>query len=663
MKEKRGRGVLLILLLAVASLMGLEAKEPKPVYREGEALVIYRENASASLSTLGHVKYFKALSAHLGKNMALIRSEKSTKALLESLKNNPDVLSASPNYRRQATAIPDDTNFTQLWAMQNTGQTVNGISGTAGADINATAAWDLSTGDSDIVVAVIDTGVNYYHEDLKDNMWVNEAELNGQPGVDDDNNGYVDDIYGYDFAADNDGNNDPDPMDIYGHGTHVSGTIGGVGDNANGVTGVNWRVKIMALKAMRPNLGLYDSDITEAINYILTMKDAGVNIVAVNASYGGYGGSDSDPMKDTIDTLGDAGILFVAAAGNESNDNDGSNPSYPASYSCDNIIAVAATDQNDKLASYSNYGATTVDLGAPGSNILSTVPGCDYTPASGDLFYDDMEKGSDNWSAESPWAITEEEYKSPTHSWSDSPNGDYANNEESNLTLAKNIDLSGETPGDLCMGFWIKQDLEENYDYLYVDISRDGGASWKTVRMLTGTEDGRYLAFKVPESYYTDQFRVRFRIVTDGDTTADGVYIDDVGVGTGTANAYAYYWGTSMATPHVTGAVALVSAYHSDFNSSQIKDQILGTVTPLSSLDGKVLTGGRLNLGNALAGTVSDDNGTADDDNTTDDGGTSSGGGGGGCTYRQDPGGMDPLLLLLMLSALLYYPLRRKKLL
>jgi len=252
---------------------------------------------------------------------------------------SPDVLYVEPNYKRWLCVLPNDPNFPNLWAMHNTGQT----GGNVDADIDAPEAWDIETGDPCVIVAVIDTGVDYEHPDLADNIWVNEEELNGDPNVDDDGNGYIDDIYGYDFggADGNDPNSwDNDPMDFYGHGTHVAGTIGAVGDNSEGVTGVCWDVSIMALKFFADDgTGGYVSDEIEAIEYARVM---GAHVI--NASFGGY--FDSQAEYDAIAAADANGILFVAGAGNNSYSND-IFPFYPSSYDLENIISVMATDHAD----------------------------------------------------------------------------------------------------------------------------------------------------------------------------------------------------------------------------------------------------------------------------------------------------------------------------
>ena len=293
------------------------------------------------------------------------------------LKRSANILYAELNYKLELAIIPNDTRFSELWGMNNTGQ----AGGTIDADIDAPEAWNLRTGSSSVVVAVIDTGVDYTHPDLTANMWHNPGEIPNN-GIDDDSDGFIDDYYGCD-TGDNDGN----PMDdsaAAGHGTHVSGTIGAVGSNAVGVAGVCWHVNIMAVKIADANGVLWLNAAIQGIQYA-TSKHANV----MNASWGGYfSQGNSQGLYDAIAAARDAGILFVAAAGNDNLDNDTTLPPFnPSSYNLDNIISVMATTNTDGQAYYSNYGLTSVDIGAPGGaqqyegdqrGILSTLPGNQY---------------------------------------------------------------------------------------------------------------------------------------------------------------------------------------------------------------------------------------------------------------------------------------------
>ena len=285
-------------------------------------------------------------------------------------RNDPRIEYIEPNYRVWAVeTIPNDSSFSQLWGLHNTGQT----GGTSDADINAVDAWDIQTG-TDVLIGVIDTGVDWTHEELADNIWTNPGEIPDN-GIDDDGNGYIDDVRGWDFV-----NKDNDPMDDNGHGTHVAGTIAAVGNNGIGVVGVSWSAQIMPLKFLGADGSGITSDAILAIEYAMMMSAK-----LTNNSWGSSGFSQA--LYNAIAVSGNANILFIAAAGNGGDDNIGDDndqdPHYPSSYDLDNIISVASTNHNDAKSSFSNFGFTSVDLGAPGSSILSTVPGDTYSFLSG----------------------------------------------------------------------------------------------------------------------------------------------------------------------------------------------------------------------------------------------------------------------------------------
>jgi hypothetical protein len=293
---------------------------------------------------------------------------------LQVYRDADGILYAEPNYRRKyGSTFPNDPNFAQLWGMHNIGQ----AGGTPDTDIDALEAWDIHTGSTDIIVAVLDSGVDYNHPDLAVNMWTNEAELNGDPNVDDDGNGYVDDVYGYDF-----GSGDGDPMDEHssGHGTRCAGIIGAIGNNNEGLTGVCWNVKIMAVKI---SIGSSGPTLAAEVNGIEYAIQMGTNVLNLSAG----GGESAQSEKDAIEAADANGLLFVTIADNYGVDID-STPVYPASYDLGNIIAVMATDANDDRSIWSqryssNWGANSVDLAAPGSNIWSCVPEGGYKSGYG----------------------------------------------------------------------------------------------------------------------------------------------------------------------------------------------------------------------------------------------------------------------------------------
>jgi subtilisin family serine protease len=286
----------------------------------------------------------------------------------ENLRRLPFVAYAHPNYVIAAVQLPDDEYFAEQWALHNTGQdSLFGAfaGGTADADVDWPEAWTARIG-SGAVVAVLDTGIDYRHTDLQANVWQNAAEAGGSAGIDDDGNGYVDDLRGWDFA-----NNDNGPLDGHGHGTHVAGTIGAVANNTRGVAGVMWNGKVMALKILDDNgYGLL-SDAVDALQYAVAQG------ARVSNNSWGYSEvlpeeeADHNALRDAIAAAGSQGHLFVAAAGNDGINTDFA-PHFPSSFNLDNIIAVTATDNNDQLAWFASFGPATVDLAAPGDYVFST---------------------------------------------------------------------------------------------------------------------------------------------------------------------------------------------------------------------------------------------------------------------------------------------------
>ncbi|MEW6212764.1 MAG: S8 family peptidase, partial [Acidobacteriota bacterium] len=321
----------------------------------------------------------EALGSSLIDRLFVIKLDEGTQvedALLEA-RSNPLVEYAEPDYYLRHTAMPNDSFFDRQWGLFNTGAS----SGKAGADIGATQAWDFTQGSDNIVVAVIDTGIDLSHADLAPNAWMNPGEVAGN-SIDDDGNGFVDDTRGWNFV---DKNNDTGPAFDF-HGTHVAGTVGASGNNSQGVTGVAWRVKLMALKFISGRAGK-TSHAVRAINYAVAQRRAGQNVRVINASWGGEG--DSESLREAIAAAGNAGILFVCAAGNGGEDFRGDDnddlPFFPSQLSDEmsNVISVAALDRSDNLASFSNFGHSTVSLGAPGVEVMSTLPGGNYGQLNG----------------------------------------------------------------------------------------------------------------------------------------------------------------------------------------------------------------------------------------------------------------------------------------
>lgn len=386
-------------LLGISTLAmatGLAAAEAP--YVPGEIIVKFKEGRgnfflkSKNYSSLG-IKGQREIKLSYDRLSVLkISSDKSIVSTLTALKNNPDIEFAEPNFIYKVDPIkeknlltkrvqkspfedfsavsPDDPDFGKLWGMRNTGSNEpKGKVGIEGADINALKAWEITKGSRAIRIAVIDTGVDYNHPDLKSNMWINSKEIPNN-GIDDDGNGYIDDIYGYDFA-----NNDSDPMDGNGHGTHCSGTIGAVHNNQTGVSGVMADVSIMAIKFLGDDGSGSLEGALKAIDYAVMM-----DVDLMSNSWGG--GGRSEALYEAIKRASEKGIIFTAAAGNSTSNND-SKPAYPASYQLPNIVSVAALTAQNELASFSSYGKGSVHIAAPGHNILSTISGGKYDVFSG----------------------------------------------------------------------------------------------------------------------------------------------------------------------------------------------------------------------------------------------------------------------------------------
>ena len=329
----------------------------------GEVIVKYRANVTRARRALvrGILPSVDRVDA-----LSLIGAEcvrfsgMTTEEAIAALSADPAVEYAQPNHVFHVDAVPNDPSFTSLWAMKNTGQG----GAFAGDDIDATLAWDLTTGDPEMKIGVIDSGVDWTHPDLAANIWTNPGEIPGN-FEDDDGNGYVDDVHGYDFV-----NGDGDPMDDYFHGTHVAGTIGAVGDNGIGVTGVCWRCKIVPIKFINSAGAGTESAAIAALQYALT-----VGVRLTNNSWGGMSGGQA--LLDAIDACGAAGQLFVNSAGNTRWNIDAV-LTYPQCYASPYIVTVAATDGRDLMSTFSCWGPTQVDLGAPGSLIYSCRPGNTY---------------------------------------------------------------------------------------------------------------------------------------------------------------------------------------------------------------------------------------------------------------------------------------------
>jgi len=590
------------------------AYEPKDEYVPGEVLVLL----SADVDRSGEVSAAEDLSGveaavdgQIERRVVFSRGKEVLRVKLPDGKSVGEaiaenwgardrrILVVEPNYRVRAARIPNDPRFPQLWGMHNTGQT----GGTEDADIDAPEAWDVATGvpeTSDVIVGIIDTGIDYLHPDLAANMWVNPGEIPGN-GIDDDGNGYKDDVYGYDFFQE-----DGDPSDAYGHGTHCAGTIAGVGDNGLGVAGVNWRCKVMAIRFLDASGYGNTGDAIESVIYGV---NNGVKILSNSWGGGGY----SEALESAITYARDNGVLFVAAAGNWGMNTD-SEPFYPASYEVSNVISVAATDHKDMLASFSSYSDESVDVGAPGVSILSSVPqyrtvffedfqgvatpifgGTQMTPEGianrwgtvlSPSYYDE-----DNIAARGDW----------NHSWP------YLSDSYGSIVTPP-IDTRGLRGLTLEFDFMYEiGDGDELVVYVW------DGAVWQRVFSVSDPwsyYEGYYFwtRIDIPDSYRNSGMKVRFHWLTDGvDNNYFGAEVDNIRIQCIDDHAENYAWnsGTSMAAPHVAGVAALVMAnvpgsVGTIMSLEELKKRLVWTGDPIPALDDKTVSGCRLNAYNAL---------------------------------------------------------------
>lgn len=568
MKALFGRAarVLLLFLLTVCCARDVQS-HPSVEYVEGEAIVTFKpsvtEAAAAQALTahgLGWQKHFAELSRLQEKQCGVVHVRNRTTAqLIAELGKNPAVEIVEPNYLCWiSSTTPNDPLFSNLWALQNIGQSVQGTAGTAGDDIRFVPAWALARSPSTNppVVAVIDTGVDYTHPDLIASMWINSGE-NPTNGLDNDGDGYVNDYYGYDFA-----DNLPAPEDSGYHGTHVAGTIAATGNNGLGVIGVDYQAKIMALRASNDGSSLPDSAIIEAIQYATMKKNGGVNIVAINESFGG-GGSNSTERAAMV-AAGNAGIIFCVAAGNDTSDND-ITPTYPANYGLSNMIVVAASDQNDSLASFSNYGTNTVDIAAPGVNILSALP---VSQAGTDA---SVEQGTTTFAAYglqyagTTTGVTATVYYCGLGYPADFP-----------AAVSNNIAL-----------------IQRGTLYFSEKVSNAMTAGARAVIIYNNVNNNEFLNFTMGNAgnwipavaiSQADGLAMQTNVLATVINTNDPTQI------------YQYLNGTSMAAPHVSGTVAFAAMNFPSETVTQRIQRVLANADVVTGLNTKVRSGRRLNL-------------------------------------------------------------------
>lgn len=564
---------------------------------EGEVLVRFKPGVSVA----EQAEIAATRGGRVGRALLLPRTKivrlpagASVRAAAAALSRRADVEYAEPNWISRLSAVPNDTRFGEL----------HGFNQANDADIDMPEGWDFQTGNSGVIVAVADSGVAIDHPDLDGNIWVNDDPVGGG---DNDGNTFTDDTNGWDFVQ-----NDRIVLDYNGHGTHVAGTIGAEGNNSLGVPGVNWDVSIMPVRVADANGSLEDADIANGITYAC---NNGADIL--NGSFGGP--TLSMTVANAITSPACANTLMVFAAGNE-----GLNLSLSSSYPCElhlpppngvsaaNVLCVAATGPSDELAAFSNRGSTSVHLGAPGVNTLSTWPG--YQTISGPDGFDDATqplfdaRWGDRTTVDGThpqWNRTTTVKDSGTHSLTDSPAGNYASNQ---LTT-----IRGMAPFSLLtrVGCRVDYDMrlatEESFDFFEI-YAGTTTATPTQIEGWSGSTGGAFIPeFSSDLSMFDGQPTVYIRMGLNSDFTIndDGVYLDDVLVKCLAPGGEDYNAidGTSMATPHVAGVAGLLVAQNPSRTVAQLKSLLTSTVDPTASLVGRTITGGRLNACKALGGT------------------------------------------------------------
>lgn len=550
-------------------------------YVPGEILVKYKSTISTSTQkNLIEREGAKSIGKILRNSPVRVKlsRELDMENAIEDFKKDPDVEYAQPNYIYHATAIPNDPSFAQAWGFRNTGQQIVSAGGpdsptnthnpgTAGLDMKMEYAWNTITDCSSVIVAVVDTGVNYNQTDLVNNMW---------------NGGGSYPNHGYDFVS-----NDDDPMDLNGHGTHVAGTIGAHGNNGTGTTGVCWRSTLMAIRVLDTTGAGTTAQLVSGINFAVTN---GAKVI--NLSLGG--GPFDNALNAAINNAQANSAIIVIAAGNDNNNNDGS-PSYPCSYPQTNIICVAALSQNYSLASFSNYGATSVDVGAPGVNILSAWPGTHTKtlPALNSGWDLSTYTGSRWGYTTASFDGVAENILALPHNYDYGGSNKYSNNSDSQIWRTFNL----SSVDAAVLKFYMVVDTQASNDLLGIYAK-----SGSTTPMSAGTKldevSGSSSGAAEEYEYDLDAFRggnmtFGFKLTSDGSITDNGVAVAEMSLETLVLgnNTYNVISGTSMAAPNVAGLAAMIMAYNPSYFYSDVVTSIKNGGVTTASLAGKTATG------------------------------------------------------------------------
>jgi subtilisin family serine protease len=544
-----------ILIASVALAAGADP------YVEGEVIVTLKPpavpgeaRAGVSRQAFNLSKRYDALSKARSGEVGLVREPNETTAqLITRLRKDPAVESVEPNYLWRISSTPNDPRFQEQWSLKNTGQIVGGTPGTSGADVSFVPSRPLARVPFKApVVAVLDTGIDRQHPDLTKNLWRNPEEIPFN-GLDDDGNGFIDDAYGYDFAGFS-----GSVTDAGSHGTHVAGIIAATGNNAYGVAGVYDEVRLMTLKGSSNGTTISLSAEMAGYNYAIMMKNRGVNVVAVNASFNG--GTYSNAQRNAIVALGNAGIVLVNSAGNNSRSND-IFETYPANYRLPNMIVVASTTAKDELAATSNHGLL-VDLAAPGATILSTIPGS-VTSAS-------LKVGETLYGA-NPLLFPEATANPVSGQVIDCARGkvgEFPLSVSGNIALIERGDINFSAKLQNARAAGAKAVIFYNNVSGAALFSPDAEGNWLPACGI-GMADGLEIKAALPLS---------------------------ATLSVNHSNNYGTLSGTSMAAPHVTAAVAIAAAAFPEESVNARVQRVIASVDVKSSLTGKTANSGRLNL-------------------------------------------------------------------
>ena len=605
----RHRLVALAMLIAGMALpLASHADDPQPSYVAGEVIVRFLPDVpSERIAQIEHVQGLELIGEipHLRVRHYAVPEGTDVEDAIAKLARLSEVEYAEPNYIHRTLAIPNDPRFGLQWALHNTGQEVNGREGPPDVDIDWPEAIDIFTGTEQVVVAVIDSGVALPHPDIEPRIWLNLGEESVPNDIDDDNNGYVDDILGWNFI---DGN--PAPLDDIGHGTLVASVIAAQSNDEIGNAGVAPTAQVMSLRVADELRG-FGGPVVTLMNFLYATTYAaqnGARIINYSAGTTRY----TNTERSQVEWLDDQGVLLVAAAGNgnfdsdpEGDDND-FDPIYPASYPTENVISVAASNRLDELTSCSNFGAVSVDLAAPGEDI----DGADVNRRL--VLFEDFESGAPGWTVDNncpstcfDWVtqlilgdrwLTDSglfvDYSPLTDTWTESP-----------------FFTVGFGPRVIFQS-WYELSL---LDFFLVEASTDG-VTWTTLRTFFGTSTATPLigAFEAVDltGFEGQTLKLRFRLLALGlFGVGDGVFVDDVFVldvddfafdGT----QFETKSGTSFSAPLVAGVAALLMSQRPDLTHREVRELILENVDPLPSLSGLVASGGGLNAYKALQAAI-----------------------------------------------------------